>query len=186
MQIIYYDLHLDFMENRTLQTIKVKQFEYLSRVIRLNLYDNGQPVNFNGWEQAWLYANINGTTVTAYAEKCTVIGGSNIIEVKLSESLTTLSGEEHCEVKIFDGNSFILYTATFNLDVEPSVATSESPETLATTELAAVLKDHENRITKLENNSGGGRTTIGTAYRVSGGVTTSKIGAIEPYIPETE
>lgn len=185
MQIIYYNLHLDFMENRTLQTIKIKQFEYLSRVIRLNLYDNGQPVNFSGLEQAWLYASVSGT-VTAYTERCTVNGGSNIIEVKLSESLTTLSGEEHCEVKIFDGNSFILYTATFYLDVEPSVATSESPETLATTELAAVLKDHENRITKLENNSGGGRTTIGTAYRVSGGVTTSKIGAIEPYIPETE
>lgn len=45
----------------------------------------------------------------------------------------------------------------------------------------------KSELKKLKDEIGtGSRTTIGTAYRVSGGVTTSKIGAIEPYIPETD
>lgn len=183
MQEIIHDLELDFVENRTLQTIKIKQFENLSRRLRFNLYDNGRSVSFSGLESAAINASVNGI-VTAYNESCAITAGSNIIQFRLPKSFSTLAGTEHCELKISDGSA-VLYTATFNLDVEPSVATSESAAVLATTELASVLADHENRITALENNSGG-RATIGTVYRVSGGVTTSKIGTIEPYIPETD
>ena len=176
-------LELDFAQNRTLQSINVKQFENQGRELLLYLYNNGQPVSFSNWDIATINASVDGV-VTTYNENCTIYYNSNCIEVPLYESLTTLSGTEHCEVKIKNGDN-VTYTATFNLNVEPSVATSESAAALQTTELASVLADHENRITALENNSGG-VNTIGTVYGLMGGVTTSRIGTIEPYTPETE
>lgn len=186
MELIYNALEIDFSQERLRQTINLKQFEKGARQIDLYLFNNGQPFYLNGTrEHATINASIGGV-VTTYNEQCDIPGSNtNKIEIPLYESLTTLPGVEHCEVKIVDSTDDVLYTATFDINVEPSVATSESAATLQTTELASVLADHENRITALENNSGGANT-IGTVYGLMGGVTTSRIGTIEPYTPETE
>lgn len=185
MELIYETLEIDLSQNRRLQTINVKQFEKEARQIDLYLFYNGQPFYLSGREQATINASVGGV-VTTYDKQCYIMNSNtNKIEIPLYESLTTLPGVEHCEVKIVDSTDDVLYTATFNLNVEPSVATSESAAALQTTELASVLADHENRITALENNSGG-VNTIGTVYGLMGGVTTSRIGTIEPYTPETE
>lgn len=149
---IYEDLHLDFKKNRSLETIKVKQFEDQYRQIRIFLCDNGQPVTFSGTETATINASVNGT-VTTYDAECFV--EDDHIDVPLYATLTTLAGKERCEVKITNPQWCVIYTATFILDVEPSVATSESAAVLKTTELASVLSDHESRIAKLEASSGG-------------------------------
>ena len=149
---IYEDLHLDFKENRSLQTIRIKQFEDQYRQIRIFLCDNGLPVTFSGTETATINASVNGT-VTTYDAECFV--EDDHIDVPLYATLTTLAGKEHCEIKITNPQWCVIYTATFILDVEPSVATSESAAVLKTTELASVLADHESRIAKLEASSGG-------------------------------
>lgn len=149
---VYEDLHLDFKENRSLQTIKIKQFEDQYRQIRIFLCDNGLPVTFSGTETATINASVNGT-VTTYDAECFV--EDDHIDVPLYATLTTLAGKERCEVKITNPQWCVIYTATFILDVEPSVATSESAAVLKTTELASVLADHESRIAKLEASSGG-------------------------------
>ena len=153
MNKIYCDLELDFSENKSLKVIKVKQFESQGKRIRLYLYNNGTEFIFSGLETAVINANVNGT-VTTYEETCIVSVEDNYITIPLYSSLTTLAGNERCEVKI-TSYSNIIYTATFILDVEPSVATSESAAVLKTTELASVLADHESRIAKLESSSGG-------------------------------
>lgn len=151
MDKIYCNLELDFSENKSLKVIKVKQFESQGKRIILSLYNNGKEFIFSGLETAVINASVNGT-VTAYEETCTVSAEDNYITIPLYPSLTTLAGNEHCEVKITSRNN-IIYTATFVLDVEPSVATSESAAVLKTTELAATLSGLDSRVTVLENDS---------------------------------
>ena len=152
MDKIYCDLELDFSENKSLKVIKVKQFENRGRDIRLFLYDNGREVIFDGAETATINASVNGV-VTTYNENCIVVYGKNCVDIPLYSSLTTLAGKEQCEVKIAKGSEGTIYTATFVLDVEPSVATSESAAVLKTTELAATLSGLDSRVTVLENDS---------------------------------
>lgn len=149
MDKIYCNLELDFSENKSLKVIKVKQFESQGKRIILSLYNNGKEFIFSGLETAVINANVNGT-VTAYEETCTVSAEDNYITIPLYPSLTTLAGNEHCEVKITSYNN-IIYTATFIINVEPSVATSESAAVLKTTELAATLSGLDSRVTVLEN-----------------------------------
>lgn len=151
MDKIYCNLELDFSENKSLKVIKVKQFESQGKRIILSLYNNGKEFIFSGLETAVINANVNGT-VTAYEETCTVSAEDNYITIPLYPSLTTLAGNEHCEVKITSYNN-IIYTATFIINVEPSVATSESAAVLKTTELAATLSGLDSRVTVLENDS---------------------------------
>lgn len=151
MDRIYCDLELDFSENKSLEVIKVKQFENQGKYIRLYLYDNGTEFSLSGTETAVINASVDGT-VTTYEESCIVTAEKNYIYIPLYSSLTTLAGNEHCEVKITSSNN-IIYTATFILDVEPSVATSESAAVLKTTELAATLSGLDSRVTVLENDS---------------------------------
>lgn len=175
---IYEDLHLDFRENRSLQTIKIKQFEDRYRQIRIFLCDNGQPITFSGTETATINASVNGV-VTTYDAECFV--EDDHIDVPLYATLTTLAGKERCEVKITNPQWCVIYTATFILDVEPSVATSESAAVLKTTELASVLADHESRIAKLEASSGGLGVAAGevTAQILTGTATGTKAGKSE-------
>lgn len=151
MDKIYCNLELDFSENKSLKVIKVKQFESQGKRIILSLYNNGKEFIFSGLETAVINASVNGT-VTAYEETCTVSAEDNYITIPLYPSLTTLAGNEHCEVKITSYNN-IIYTATFIINVEPSVATSESAAVLKTTELAATLSGLDSRVTVLENDS---------------------------------
>lgn len=151
MDRIYCDLELDFSENKSLEVIKVKQFENQGKYIRLYLYDNGTEFSLSGTETAVINASVDGT-VTTYEESCIVTAEKNYIDIPLYSSLTTLAGNEHCEVKITSSNN-IIYTATFILDVEPSVATSESAAVLKTTELAATLSGLDSRVTAVENDS---------------------------------
>lgn len=165
---IYANLNLDFNENRSLKSIKVKQFEDRGREIRLFLSDNGQAITFSAFETATINASVNGT-VTAYDKACVVNysdnnESDNYITVPLYPELTTLAGTEHCEVKLTNPQGTIIYTATFNIEVERSVATSENAEVLQTTELAKVLADHESRITNLEHDKNSSLGVIGNAF----------------------
>ena len=170
--ITHYNLDIDVNQNRTLERINVKQFENGSRIIRIFLYDNGEqvelgtsPINStidtDGVNHiAYLNASVDGT-VTEYERQCSI--SNDVIEVPVNSNLTTLSGFEHCEVKILGKNSRVLYTATFYLNVEPSVATTDSAAVLKTTELASTLSSLDARVTtneediaELQSSGGGG------------------------------
>ena len=153
MQIIYIDLELDFMQNRTLKTVYAKQHDNGGRALSITLYNNGEQILLDdNSDTAWLNASVNGT-VTVYERSCT-ISNSNAVIVPINEALTTLAGTEHCEIKIKSANGRTIYTATFDLDIEESPANTDSPATLKTTELASALSNHESRLDSLENGSG--------------------------------
>lgn len=165
MDIIYTDLELDFTQNRSLKSVKVKQFDNGGKAIRLYLYNNGQAVTLNATsDSVVINASVN-KAVTAYDQPCSfynVSGGvAKAIEIPITENLTSLSGVEECEIKITDSTGDTAYTATFEILVEKSTATSESEFVLKTIELAKVLADLDERVTSNTENiedllSGGG------------------------------
>ena len=166
MDNIEHVLKLDFSQNKVLDTINVKQFEQNTRDILLYLYYNGQPITLNpSVDTATINASVNGT-VTTFDENCEVY--ARYVSVPLYASLATLPGDELCEVKISrstDGTEYVIYTATFHINVEPSTATSLTPQVLSTTELAATITSLDNRMTALEGGSSldDVLTSIGTA-----------------------
>jgi hypothetical protein len=140
LEVLYTDLSLDFADNRTLKTIKIKQHDSEGQVIRISLFYNGQRVNIDSsTDTATLNASVGGT-VTAYNAECGIV--NNQVRVVIDEDLTTVAGTEHCEIKV----SYILgtagdppsviHTATFDLLVEPSVANTDHQSILANTDLA--------------------------------------------------
>ena len=154
MDNIEHVLKLDFSQNKVLDTINVKQFEQNTRDILLYLYYNGQPITLNpSVDAATINASVNGT-VTTFDEDCIVY--AHYVSVPLYASLTTLPGDELCEVKIShstNSTDYVIYTATFHINVEPSTATSLNPQVLSTTELAATITSLDNRMTALEGGS---------------------------------
>ena len=167
MDKIYSDIYIDFDRNRLLSTVNVKQFEDRGRWIRIHLLKNGEPMELLGNETLSLSASVDNI-VTAFETP----GNKNKIEFPVASFLTEIAGREHCELKIVSTSGSDVktaYTATFDLLVEKSVATSESEKVLKTTDLAKVLQDHEDRITALEENgSGGGQ--IATAFVYSNAI----------------
>lgn len=166
MDNIEHVLSLDFSKNKTIDVVNVKQFEQNTRTIRLYLNYNGQPVTLDpAVDTATINASVNGV-VTTFNENCEVY--AHYVDVNLLPSLTILSGDELCEVKIShssNGTDYIIYTATFHINVEPSTATSLNPQVLSTTELAATITSLDNRMTALEGGSSldDVLTSIGTA-----------------------
>ena len=151
MDNIEHVLKLDFSQNKVLDTINVKQFEQNTRDILLYLYYNGQPITLNpSVDTATINASVNGT-VTTFDENCEVY--ARYVSVPLYASLATLPGDELCEVKISrstDGTEYVIYTATFHINVEPSTATSLTPQVLSTT---ATITSLDNRMAALEGGS---------------------------------
>lgn len=151
MDVIYTNLSLDFNENYTLKSVKVKQHDNGGRKLRITLFNNGTLVPLNaGTDVATMNASVDGT-VTVYNMECTIT--SNKVVVDISRELTTLSGIERCEVKITSADHSV-HTATFNMIVEPSVTNTDSPSVLKTTELAEVLTEIETKMTELESEQG--------------------------------
>ena len=178
MDKIYSGIYIDFDRNRLLSTVNVKQFEDRGRWIRIHLLKNGEPMELLGNETLSLSASVdNIVTAFEYSKPgffttFTTPGNKNKIEFPVASFLTEIAGREHCELKIVSTSGSDVktaYTATFDLLVEKSVATSESEKVLKTTDLAKVLQDHEDRITALEE-SGGGGGQIATALVYSNAI----------------
>ena len=148
MNDVYVEIKVDFSCTRSLSTACMKQFEKNGRNIRVYLYDGGEPYELSGLEAAFLNANVDGT-VTAYQLVCATYQDCNYIDVPQTSDLTELAGTEHCEIQIKQSGD-ILCTATFDIIVEASPATSEQPGILKTVELAGTLADHDRRITSVE------------------------------------
>lgn len=137
MDTIYQDLTLDFMDNRSLRTVKLKQNENGARKIRAALTFNGVPIMLAGSESVTYSASVEGVSVAA--ETACTISNNNII-IPVSSQLTVLSGKGYCDVKIsFNGNA--IYTATFLLDIERAVVSSSTPEIVPTSDFIAELKE---------------------------------------------
>lgn len=137
MDTIYQDLTLDFMDNRSLRTVKLKQNENGARKIRAALTFNGVPIMLAGSESVTYSASVEGVSVAA--ETVCTISNNNII-IPISSQLTVLSGKGYCDVKIsFNGNA--IYTATFLLDIERTVVSSNTPEIVPTSDFIAELKE---------------------------------------------
>lgn len=198
MEVLYTDLSLDFADNRTLKTIKIKQHDSEGQVIRISLFYNGQRVNIDSsTDTATLNASVGGT-VTAYNAECGIV--NNQVRVVIDEDLTTVAGTEHCEIKV----SYILgtagdppsviHTATFDLLVEPSVANTDHQSILANTDLAlnwaAELADInadiislQSQLFELKEKISSSISTIGTAINlIDGNDTGVNTGAAIPEI----
>lgn len=143
MEVLYTDLSLDFADNRTLKTIKIKQHDDHNRTIRIALFHKGQRITLDSnTDTAVINASVGGT-VTAYHDDTGVEINSisNTVDVTLTDNLTTLAGTEHCEIMVSYTDSRInanriSHTATFDLLVEPSVANTDHQSILANTDLA--------------------------------------------------
>lgn len=124
MQTIYRELRLDFAENRTLQTIKVKQHENIVRELVISLWHNGEPIELSSGDTAVLNAGMSGA-VLADGQTCTIDYDNSHVHVPIDENLTVYPGTVHCEILIGHSPSVTkIYTATFDLDVESSTIDS--------------------------------------------------------------
>lgn len=128
---LWLEIDVDLSEGKTLEVLYVKQFEHNIKRIKVNLFYNGEkvivPTTGNG---ARLNASV-GDETTAYqmAAYLPVSDEENYVYFPLYSELTSKAGVEHCEIEIYKsstGNN--IYTPTFDLIVEPSVATSAPPE----------------------------------------------------------
>lgn len=134
---LYSDLNLDFNENRSLKIIRLKQNESGTRKIRLTLSQNGAPITLTGTETVTYSASINNIAVVANAG-CSVSNNTQII-IPVTSQLTALAGGGTIDVKIAL-NSDVIYTATFRLDVEKSVVSTDTPDIVPTSDFIAELK----------------------------------------------
>lgn len=182
MSKIYSDFSLDFNENRSLQIVRLKQNENCGRILRIALYNNGERVNLENYSIVVVNASVKGV-VTAYDFPCSI--ENNMVNVNICPPLTTLAGTELCEIKLLGSTNAVLYTATFEIKVEPSVASTNSPAVLKSTDLARTLKDHEARIEALEQELGG---SIGgnMAVAMQGTVTPAPVLAQSEIIFDSE
>lgn len=181
MTTLYIDVPLDFCENRKLQAIKLKQFEDQGRTLRVFLYSNGRALTLGGLEQVHLNASVGGT-VTAYELACQISDDGTYIEVPLHRRLTEIAGLEQCELKITNPQGMVIFTATFGLDIAPSVASTGSPAVLKTTELARALKAIEKRLDELESGISG----VSMAYSFAEAVTESMVAPSVPFFPQQQ
>lgn len=200
MEVLYTDLSLDFADNRTLKTIKIKQHDDHNRIIRIAFFHKGQRITLDSnTDTAVINASVGGT-VTAYHDD-TGVGINNIsntVNVTLTDNLTTLAGTEHCEIMVntdggIDANR-ISHTATFDLLVEPSVANTDHQSILANTDLAlnwaAELADInadiislQSQLFELKEKISSSISTIGTAIKlIDGNDTGVNTGAAIPEI----
>lgn len=145
MEKIYHDLSLDFCENRSLQEIKIKQNDKFGRRIRLHFYNNGAAVAINSeTDTATCYASINGIA-TAVGDVCNIENNAVIIDVGLP--MTSIAGTERCEVRVESANGRV-HTATFNILVEPSTVTENTPKIINTADIFGQLGSLESNIEK--------------------------------------
>lgn len=149
MEKIYTDLTLDFRDNRSMQTVKIKQGDSSGgRVIRISLTNNGQSVSLNSAsDTASLYAAV-GKIATAVGQACTIDGGKVCINV--TENLAAAAGVEHCEIRIDSGGGRV-HTAQFDILVGQSAVTDDMPEVVASADLI-------DRISEIENAESGNMT----------------------------
>lgn len=172
MNRIVLSVDVDLAKGKSLEVLYVKQFEHDVKKIQVNLYYNGEEVIVpTTGNSARLNASVDGT-VTAY-QKTAYIPNSNdenYVWFPLYEELTALAGTEHCEIEIYrTSTGDNIYTATFDIIVEPSVATSESPRVVSTTELAGTLNSLDSRVTALEQREAGGTPSAGISAAILSG-----------------
>lgn len=145
MEKIYHDLSLDFCENRSLQEIRIKQNDKFGRRIRLHFYNNGAAVAINSeTDTATCYASINGIA-TAVGDACNIENNAVIIDVGLP--MTSIAGTERCEVRVESANGRV-HTATFNILVEPSTVTENTPKIINTADIFGQLGSWESNTAK--------------------------------------
>lgn len=124
MKTIYRELRLDFAENKTLQTIKVKQHENIGRELVVSLWHNGEPIELSSGDTAKLNAGMRGA-VLADGQTCIIDYDNSHVHVPIDDNITAYPGTVHCEILIGHSPSVTkIYTATFDLDVEPSTIDS--------------------------------------------------------------
>ena len=94
MNVIIADLALDFSESESRKVVHVKQGDSEgSRMIRIRLYNNGEPVTLTSSDKAELYASTGGIA-TATGEECDIENSK--IFVFVDTNLTQIAGREHC------------------------------------------------------------------------------------------
>lgn len=131
-------MNLDFNENRSLKFIRLKQGENGTRKIRATLSQNGTPITLSGGETVTYSATVNDTAIVANAN-CTVNNNAQII-IPITSQLTTLAGHGSIDIKISLNNDAI-YTATFRLDIEKAVVSSDTPDIVPTSDFITELKE---------------------------------------------
>lgn len=140
MEKIYHDLSLDFNETHTLKVVRIKQFDYFGRRIRLHLYNNGKAVSLNSNDDTvTLFAGINNVA-TAIGDSCDIENNAVIVHVGLP--MTSIAGTEKCEVRVESANGRV-HTATFDVLVEPATVTQETPKIISTADIFSSLESWE-------------------------------------------
>ncbi len=140
MDKIITTLALDYIQNRSLQTVNVKQYDDQARQIKIKLYDNGKAVTVtSGVDTALLYASINNTA-TAVGDECTI--KDNAVIVTITAAMTAVAGVSKCEVRITSSSGQVS-TATFCLSVEPSAVTSDTPKIVSSADIFNRLSDFD-------------------------------------------
>lgn len=162
-------LTLDLSENKYLDFINIKQNEKGVRDIYINLTFNGDPITLGSGvypeaesfpitgqtHAAYVNASVNGV-VTAYRQGCSISDDQVIVNV--GSDLSRVAGMEYCELKIVNLSltdqtitEKVAYSATFTLNVEPSVLNRKTTGYLPNSNLEIELRDIEARLERLES-----------------------------------
>ncbi|MCD8308598.1 MAG: phage baseplate upper protein [Clostridia bacterium] len=144
MDKIYCDLSLDFSDNRTLQTVRLKQYDKYGKRIRIKLYDNGEPVAISADDTTVsLYASVNKTILAAEnTDDCGITetdDGYGLIYISVGEYLTSIAGTVKCDVRVTSEVNGRVHTATFYLSVEPSAVTTDMSTAANTSNIFDVI-----------------------------------------------
>ncbi len=148
MELIYCDLRLDLSDNRTLQTVRLKQYDDGGgKRIHITLYNNGEPVTLDDNTEVSLYASVGKTILAAGStNNCGVDTAATgydygYIYINVTEELTSIAGTVKCDVRITTSSTeYRVHTATFYLDVEPSAVTADMTTAASTSNIFDVIE----------------------------------------------
>ncbi len=131
MEKIITAISLDFVQNRSLTTVNVKQYDNL-RQIKISLFNNGNSVAVSAeTDTAEINASI-GKIITAATQVCEI--KDNCVLVSITDSMTAFAGDERCEIRITNSKGKVS-TATFNIKVEPSTVQLDMSQLVKTADI---------------------------------------------------
>ncbi len=164
MEKITHDITLDFTRNVSYATVNIVQGDNSGRVIRTYFKNNGVnvPISSAEGDSATLFASVNGI-VTALGTRCNIDDELNAVVIPVTSSLSSIAGNEHCEVRITSSNG-IIHSAEFMINVHPLAATTDMPDVVETADIVETVESIEDTLTTLEGNVNSIISELSTIY----------------------
>lgn len=143
MDIVYHDIDLDFSDNDSMVSVRIKQNDDRGRVIRVKCYNNGIPYDVSA-SLPTLYASTDGV-ITAMDMLLSIDTQGRVI-VPITAAISAIAGVGHCEIRFNTnvGSSAelgIVHSARFNLLIGAASADSSMPVVVPTSNVIEELNE---------------------------------------------